>query len=182
MLKYVGVLGGVFLVLIIGLVFATNQAEANDFYLTTPNIKYDEIQNYEGTNIIYYYQSDCHYCNSIKDQIADFEEALEGINGYSMYLVDMKDSYNSVAWYDWAAHNATFGENTPATVNPDFIYDPALMDSYKDVEVTGTPTMVLVEDGEITQYAIGGDVFDILESVNDASGAGVKFDRSQYGK
>ncbi len=165
-----------------GLTIFTKISTANDYYVTTENIKYDTVLEQPGYTITYYYQSDCHYCNSIKDQMSEFTELIDQTEGVNVKLVDMKDDYNKVAWYDWSSHNEKFGEGTPPTVNPDFTNDPALMNDVDDIKITGTPTMILTKDDEVLDFKIGGDVFDILEEVRDLFEIDYQFDRSRYGK
>ncbi len=157
-------------------------AEKNDYYNITDNIKYDTVLDLEGTNIVYYYQSTCHYCNSIKDQMKEFTDLVNDVDGVDVKLVDMLDDYNKAAWYDWEYHNNTYGEGTPPSDNPDYISDPSQMHEIDDIKVTGTPTMILVEDGEVIDYQVGVDVFDILEGVADEFNIDYTFDRSKYGK
>lgn len=183
MKKLISIILIVLVILTIILAATSRAAEKTDLYNTSPSVKYDEVLDLEGRNIVYYYQATCTYCNSIKDQVTDFAQLLEGEGvETNLVLVDMVDSYNKPAWYDWESHNAKYGEDTSPSLNPDYISDPDLMNSIEDIKITGTPTMILVDDGNVEEYKVGADVFDILEQVNEEEGLNYQFDRSKYGK
>lgn len=146
------------------------------------SVTYDEILDSETPTIYYYYQDSCHFCNSIKDQMTEYAQKINATDNLDFKLIDLEASKNANAWYDWATHNKIYGEDTPATDNPDYIYKPEDMHSVEDVKITGTPGLVYVEDGDIKEYAVGLDIFDVLDKIDKEYNIDMTFDRSKYGK
>ncbi len=154
-----------------------------DIYKEQEHVLYNEVlTDTSEPTIYYYYQDTCHFCTSIKSQITDISKIINETEGINIKFVDMKDNKNVNAWYDWETHNKTYGEKTPPETNPNYISDPSKMKTYRDIKVTGTPTMIYVVDNKVVDYKVGSNVFDILESVNDEFNLGYTFDRSKYGK
>ncbi len=145
-------------------------------------IRYDEILDGENPTIYYYYQESCGFCNSIKDQISSYAQITNKTDNLDFKIIDMAADKNNAAWYDWETHNETYGENTDAKLNPDYKYDPADMSTVDDVKITGTPSIIYVEDGDIKEYGVGIEVFDVLDAVNEEYGIDFEFDRSKYGE
>lgn len=156
-------------------------ANVTNIYEEQEHVKYDEVLNSSTPTIYYYYQKDCHFCNSIKDQITAFVSVVNETEGIDFKMVDLKDNYNQPAWYDWSTHNQKYTPND-AKSNPNYIYEAQKMKKIDDIKITGTPTMIYVKDKEVQDYEVGGDVFDILEKVNDEFSIGATFDRSRYGQ
>ncbi len=173
------------LILIIFLIFSILgiiKLNTFDIYKEQEHVNYSEVLNESEPTIYYYYQDSCHYCKSIKSQITDISKIINNTEGINIKFVDMKDSKNTDAWYNWDEHNRKFGQNTSPELNPNYISNPKDMKKYSDIKVTGTPTMIYVVNNQVKDYKVGGDVFDILEEVNDEFNLGYTFDRSKYGK
>ncbi len=176
----------IFLILIIILIAVSLlviKSNQFDIYKEQEHINYDQVLK-EGSEptIYYYYQDTCHFCKSIKNQITDISKIINNTEGINIKFVDMKDPKNSNAWYDWDSHNLKYGQGTSPETNPNYISDPLEMKTYNDIKITGTPTMIYVKENKVVDYKVGGDVFDILETVNEEFNLGYKFDRSKYGK
>ncbi len=81
----------------------------------------------------------------------------------------MKASENQEIWID--------------QTDPKSIVDPQELNYVGDIRVTGTPTMLYVDqDGEVIDYKVGAEVFDIMNTVNTDFNQQLKFDPSRYGK
>lgn len=153
-----------------------------NLYKDQDHVIYDDIFEEENPTIYYYYQSTCHFCNSIKDQISDFAELINEKEGIEIKLVDMVDYKNQEAWYDWDNHDKKYGKGTSPKLNPNYIYEEEKMKEIGDIKITGTPTMIYVKNKKVQLYKTGADVFDILETVNKEFDLGYSFNRDKYGK
>lgn len=153
------------LVLTTGLYLATKNKF--NLYTDAAHVNYNEVlDDVETPTIYYYYQDTCHFCNSIKDQVTELYLASEKSSEINLKLVDVKSAENKDAW------------------TSDSAYDPANYDlsNVENIEISGTPTMILVEQGEVVDYKVGADVFDIMENANERYDLGLTFDRSKYGQ
>ncbi len=159
------------------------------FSVSTPNL-YQEVENTSYKSVLdsdtptvyYYYQTTCHYCESIKNEMTKFNNAVSENNAIDFKLVDMKDANNQDAWYDWDTHNKKFGQNTPPTANPNYISDPNKMKKIDDIKITGTPTMIYVKNHQVVDYQVGKDVFKLLNQVISEYKLNITLDDSTYGK
>ena len=54
--------------------------------------------------VVYFYQDDCSHCKEFEPHL------IESVSTYNTpaYIVDMKESENTVAWYDWEAHSEKY--------------------------------------------------------------------------
>ncbi len=127
-------------------------------------VKYDEILSKEGKQIYYYYQPTCGYCNKLKPTIVEFYEALEkSKSDVSFNKIDMSKEENFNAWYDWEAHKEKFGDlSSDAKDNPDYKFEPKDLVSVEDLKISGTPSLVYVEDGKIKEFKVGNDDIAIV--------------------
>ncbi len=155
---------------------------AENIYKELEHVTYTEVLDDEKPTIYYYYQSTCHYCESIKGEITRLKNAIPEDSEFSIKLVDMKDGRNSNAWYDWNTHEQKFGSDTPASDNPDYISDPAKMNTIDDIKVTGTPTMIYVKDNKVVDYQVGKPVFELLNNAVLEQNIDIDLDESVYGK
>lgn len=129
------------LILLIGMLFVINVYEPVDFYKIAEHVNYKDISKTDGTNLYYFYQETCLHCNNIKDDVANFyEKKDENIN---LFLVDAAKTKNSDVWFTGDA--SEFKEPSG-----DF-------NSYKDIKIQGTPTLIEIKDGKITKFLVGED-------------------------
>lgn len=136
------------LVILIGMLFVIKATAPVDFYKSTEHINYKDISKTDGTNLYYVYQEACAHCKNIKDDVADFyEKKDENIN---LFLVDAAKTENADVWF--AGDESEFKKPSG-----DF-------SSYNDIKITGTPTLVEIKDGKITQFFVGED--EIPEYLN----------------
>lgn len=178
--KLLAVLGAVLIILLgVALVVSINNFE---LYTDATHANYDEVFDESVPTVYYYYQPDCGYCNSIKDQLTSLYEATESNENVQMRLINLADTTNADGWYDFDALYEEYGDSAVPTDDPNYITDPALMKTIDDIKITGTPAMIYVADGEVVGYAIGKDVFTIMESVNTEFELGLTFDSSKYGE
>ncbi len=153
------------LVLLVGTLTVININTFN-LYIDSEHVKYDEVLDDKTTpTLYYYYQDTCHFCNSIKDQVTDLYLAAEDTDQFNVKLVDVKSSTNVDAWADENYDLETADFSNPA-----------------NIQISGTPAMIYVEDGQVVEYKTGSDIFDIMELVNDKYNLNVEFDRSKYGQ
>ncbi len=155
---------------------------AENIYKELEHVTYTEVLDDEKPTVYYYYQSTCHYCESIKGEMTRLKNAIPEDSEFSIKLIDMKDGTNSNARYDWNAHDKEFGANTPASDNPDYISDPAKMTSINDIKVTGTPTMIYVKDNKVIDYQVGKSIFELLDTAILDQNINIELDKSVYGK
>lgn len=129
----------VIVLLVAGLVIYNLVADVKDYD------DFDHISNFsnitsqsEDEYLIYYYSETCGYCKQIKNQVLKF--ANDNNENIKVYMMDANDAY--------------------ATSFP--IYDPDT-----GAEMTGTPSLITVVDGQIVHMAPGYlEVTDTLESIN----------------
>lgn len=88
-----------------------------------------------GQVYLYFYQPECSHCLAIKPNIVDFYSKLDGSSEF--YRIDMTLEQNADMWADTEAVTGT------------------VIDEIGSIDITGTPTLVTVNDGEITDVAIG---------------------------
>jgi thiol-disulfide isomerase/thioredoxin len=95
----------------------------------------------EDQYLVYYYSETCGYCTQIKPRILNF--AASNDLGIKVYLMDAQVAYS--------------------TSFP--IYDPDT-----NAQMTGTPSLITVVDGEIVHMAPGYlEVLDALEAMEDGT-------------
>lgn len=158
------------------------KSQARDVYSELEKVNYDQVLEEEKPTIYYYFQTTCHFCESIKGELTKFIDAIPDDNPVEVKLVDMRATKNTTAWYDWDAHRKKYGANSDASANPNYISDPKQMKKIDDIKITGTPTMIYVKDGQVIDYQVGPDVFKILNNVVEEFDLNVNLDSSVYGK
>lgn len=146
--------------------------DKTDLYTTAEHVNTKDVFDKKGKNIFYFYQEQCSHCQDMKPTMQKFYKALtDAKTDVNFYLVDMAQSENSEQWYS--------GEDY--TKDDNFKDNPADIKSIKDLQIVGTPTMVTIENGKVTNYGIGGTkIFDILEKYIKSLKLDVKLDRSQF--
>jgi len=96
-----------------------------------PRIDYTQtFEQEEEAYFVYFWQESCPACTEFEPAI------LEAFNDYEVpiYVVDMSDGANSSAW----------GEGQLDGVS-----------HYSDINVEGTPMLMLVRDGEVARHSLG---------------------------
>lgn len=142
-------------VLIGGLVYLSKTSPTNEYaklYNEAPQVEYAKLlDDQEGTNLYYFYQESCEHCNLIKEDVAKFYyNKPENID---FYLVDGQASSNKDIWYQ--------GDKA------DFEAPEGPISSYEDIKILGTPTLVEVTDGTVTQFLVGdADIPEYLAELN----------------
>ncbi len=140
--------------------------EVFDLYTDAQYVNYNEVlDEKEIPTVYYYYRATCGFCNSIKDQVTNFYLALEDEDNIDMKLIDINRA-----------------ENKKVLVKDKENFDPNDLDmsNAENIKIVGTPSMIFVENGEVVEYKIGVDLFDIMESINDQYNLRLEFDRSKY--
>lgn len=150
----------VIIILAIGLIIYGSKHE---FYNTVDHVDFEKIlDETEGNHLYYFYQPSCTHCNDLKPTMEKFVNKLKNTDEVDIKFVNMAEEKNADGWYDWKTHYETYGDDTPASLNPDYISDPAQMKTLDDIEITGTPTMIYEKDGEVVNYEVGNDVIEAL--------------------
>ncbi len=128
----------------------TKKATTKNLYEVGKHIRKGEPLDTDGEAIYYFYQDSCKYCIELKPKVTEFyNKELETDD--KMYFVDVANLSNSDFWaqddFNQAEIKAKIanGQN----VDPD------------EIKITGTPSMVVFEDGQATEYLVGND--DITE-------------------
>lgn len=129
----------VIVALVAGLVIYNIVADVKDYE------DFDHISSFynitdqsEDEYLVYYYSETCGYCNQIKNQVISF--ATDNNRNIKVYMMDANEAYS--------------------TSFP--IYDPDTGD-----EMTGTPSLITVVDGQIVHMAPGYvEVTDTLERID----------------
>lgn len=131
------------LALLVGALAIVGRDSSATFYTDAPHVDYANItDDLEGQNLYYFYQDSCAHCENIKPAMAKFYyNKPEDID---MYLVDiMPGKGNEDAWFD--------GESD------DFVEPSGKVTSAYDIKVPGTPTLIEITDGVVTQFLVGED-------------------------
>ncbi len=156
--------------------------QQNALYRTQEAVDYDEVLSSETNTVYYYYQDTCHFCESIKGEVTKFVDVVNKREDIDFVLVDMKTAKNQPAWYDWDSHNKKYGEGTSPDENPNYISNPKEMKQIDDIKITGTPTMIYVKNKQVEEYAVGQEVFDLLNVVINEYDLGLELDETVYGQ
>ncbi len=138
---------GVLLIALITLLIfmLTLTSGLNSFYdEEVTKLNYNEIQITDvpkgQTNLYYFYQENCHYCNEIKPTMRKYNDIFMEDPKVNLYFVDIGVDENRDAW-----------AKEDQVINND-------LDSYKkygDIKISGTPTIIEVTDGKVASYESG---------------------------
>lgn len=142
----------VVLAVLFGLLAITSRDSSKTFYDDVPHVNYEQITNdVVGTNLYYFYQDTCVHCNNIKEDVADFfYNRPEDID---FYAVDAADVANQDVWYQGDKES--------------FVTPSGQVKDIEDIKIQGTPTLIEIKDGKITQFLVGEtDIPAYLESLN----------------
>ncbi len=174
---------GILLLALLGLIALlwVSDAKAFELYTDQEQARYDEVLSSDTDTVYYYYQDSCHFCASIKDQISDFAQITNEKDDIDFKMVDLGVEENQVAWYDWQTHYEKYGEESTIEDNPDYISKPSEIKKIDDIKITGTPTMIYVQDGQVIEFGVGQDVFAVMEKAKADHNIDYQFDSSQYG-
>lgn len=121
-------------------------------YKDAPTVSFKDIGNdVEGTNYYYFYKEDCDWCIKIKPDIAEFYYNKD--EDVDFYLIDAANvAENADVWYQ--------GDSKT------FVRPIGQFQNYTDLQITGTPTLIEIKDGEVTQFLVGGvDVPEYLATL-----------------
>lgn len=130
----------VILAVLVGALTIVGKGSSATLYDDAPHVNYANItDDVLGQNLYYFYQDTCVHCNNIKADMAKFYyNKPEDID---FYLVDGADKANSDVWFR--------GEQE------DFIQPSGKVESADDIKILGTPTLIEITDGVITQFLVG---------------------------
>lgn len=140
------------LVAVFVVLYATLVIASKNLYDDAPHVDYNQItDDVEGRNLYYFYQDTCVHCNNVKPKISDFYYNKPA--DVDFYLVDAAADVNSDVWYQ--------GDNDS------FVKPTGEVKDYSDIKIQGTPTLVEITDGKITNFLVGEDeIPTYLESLN----------------
>ncbi len=124
----------------------TQEATTKTLYEVGKHIKKGDPLDTEGKAIYYFYQDTCKYCIELKPKTTEFyNKELETDD--KMYFVDLANISNADFW---AKDDFNQGElEAKITIGEDI--DP------NEIKISGTPSMVVFEDGKLTKYLVGND-------------------------
>ncbi len=164
----------VLLVVLSGSMFALKViGEKNSLYNQATVATVDDVFTKKGKNIYYFYQETCHYCNNIKGEVTKFYNALnDKETNIEFNIVDMQDDANTGEWYSGDDYQN----------DPDYKSDPKDIKSLDDLDIVGTPTMVYVEDKTVKEYAVGPEVFELMNTLIRDNKLDITVDSSTYSK
>ncbi len=126
------------LVVLVAMLVVVGQGSSAKLYSDADHLNYEEIeQNVIGTNLFYFYQESCVHCNNIKEDVNNFyRNQPEDIN---FFLIDAADAANADVWDS----------------SEEFVAPSGRVSDYTDIKIQGTPTLIEVKDGQITQFLVG---------------------------
>ncbi len=143
-------LGVVIIVLAVLLGGATIASNKSDVYVqaNTANPG-DEFSFGKGTQVVYYYSPTCSHCTDFKPEVQAFYNETKDLAGVDLYLMDTSKDQNRGAI---------------AATEEDYTVDVAEINEKQAVEISGTPTAVLIENGEVSMIGVGAsqisEIFD----------------------
>ncbi len=152
MKKIIIILVAILAILVGILGFAMNGSEsAATLYKKAPHVNYNQLlDDINGQNLYYFYQESCSHCNNIKGDVADFY--FNKPENIDFYLVDAADSANQDVWADSETE----------------VQETGLVSDYSDIQIKGTPTLIELQDGKITQFLVGEEAIpSYLSSLNE---------------
>lgn len=155
MKKIVIVLLAILVILVGGLVVLQKNSPTSQYaklYDEAEHLTSDQLlDDTEGTNLLYFYQETCSHCNNIKNDVAEFYYNKPA--DIDFYLVDGAVTDNQDIWFS--------GENA------DFVAPNGPVTADTDIKIQGTPTLIEIKDGEITQFLVGEEeIPSYLASLN----------------
>lgn len=140
---------GVILVIVAGLFFVIDKAEdKSDLYTDVPKVN-EVNQGTSGDYFVYFSRETCSHCEDIRSDVEKFYDSLvENNPEVGFYLIDMEEE----------ANQKYFTSEEESVVGTDYYIDPATIPSGYDInefKIAGTPTLLYVSDGVITDIAVG---------------------------
>lgn len=140
------------LLIVVIILFATLKIGSKNLYSDAPHVDYSQItDDVDGKNLYYFYQDTCAHCNNVKPKIADFY--YHKPSNIDFYLVDAADDKNADAWFEGDSSN--------------FVKPSGEIKDYSDIQIIGTPTLVEITDGKVTNFLVGEkEIPTYLESLN----------------
>ncbi|WOO87386.1 hypothetical protein RZE82_00165 [Mollicutes bacterium LVI A0039] len=130
------------IIVLVGLLLVMSQDSSKTLYKDAPTVLYADIEDdLAGTNYYYIYKEDCSWCVKIKPDIAKYY--YNKPEDVDFYLID-------------AANLQNINDGFELQPSEGFVTPSGTVESYKDIQATGTPTLVEITDGEITNFVVGG--------------------------
>ena len=136
----------VFLLMLVPTILACNPLNQNFSYHSNDVVSFvksmlltwEELFSILENHFIYVYSETCYHCNSIKKQITDFANN----SVYPLYFVEFNE-------------NIPIGNDIESTIHATTV---------EGVFIKGTPTLILIENNEITFNIAGTE--KILETID----------------
>ncbi len=124
-------------------VLSFSQREDFNVYEVMDQITYDQVFDLgEGNHVVYYYSETCSHCIDFKPTIADYYEKISQNDNAFIHGVDVGLETNQ---------GVSVSQNDPL-----YTTDVSVMNENQAVYIYGTPSAVLVKDGVVTDFALGG--------------------------
>lgn len=128
----------VVLIVLVSILAVVGQGSSAKLYSDADHLEYSELgQNVLGTNLFYFYQESCSHCNNIKEDVNNFYRNQPA--DVNFFLIDAADATNQEVWDS----------------SEDFVTPSGRVTDYSDIKIQGTPTLIEVKDGVITQFLVG---------------------------
>lgn len=126
------------------------EASYENIYDDIPSISNDDIFDLgEGTQVVYYYQPECGFCNEYKPTLAEYNEKIKHTEGVDLYAVDATKEQDLFVSSD----------------DEKFTEDVDVINERQELYIVGTPTAIQIQDGKVTMYGVGADsITTIMEA------------------
>lgn len=134
-----------------GLLVLLSQDSSATLYDDAPHITYSQLlDDTKGKNLYYFYREDCLHCNNIKPNVAKFY--YNKPDDIDFVMLDGGDKNNVDMYFKGAEEDFVEYSGTPA--------------AYTDITIWGTPTLIEIDDGQVTQFLTGeNEVPEYLETL-----------------
>lgn len=142
-MKKLAITSGTVIAVLIAILVALDQLGPVNSTSGLPRIFYTETFEQEGdTYFVYFWRDNCERCAEFQPYV------VRAFNdGVPVFVVDMNDPLNQEAWYAGGTYRdaellGRAGDSLNAT-------------HYSQIEIEGTPTVVKIENGVLTERAAG---------------------------
>jgi thiol-disulfide isomerase/thioredoxin len=156
----------VFIIVILALVIngiANPTLGYNDFNNVHLQNFADVTTQEEDTYFVYFYGINCGYCSDIKEEVLGFADNNEA--GIKVYLIESSDPTDYVDRVNPLTQEVIVNPNTGEPYQAAPITDPIT-----GAQVTGTPTMITIVNGNVVDVNVGPNtITDLVGLVNEGA-------------
>ncbi len=131
-----------FILVLVGIVVINNPAKV---YQKVENVaNSDVLKQVDNKEVFYYYNVECAHCHEFIPTLSNYSRKFDKKDGVDLKLVNVESPENK-------------GKVFTSEDDPEFQKGQKDLSSIKEVKIIGTPTAITVENGIVTNYAIGAD-------------------------